>query len=63
MTYEINGLRVLVEGAVERGTIHTMRMPPERKDFDSDVLYTLAYQEWWDSMHLWSCTRTSETDG
>lgn len=53
---EINGIRVLVEGAVERGTIHIMRMPPKREDYLSDEEHALAYHEWWDTMHLWSCT-------
>lgn len=62
MNYAINGLRVLVDSAVERGTIHTMRMPPEREAFATDEDYSVAYQEWWDTMHLWSATITNIGD-
>jgi hypothetical protein len=53
---EINGLKVIVDAAVDRGTIHGIRSPPAREKFASDDEYRAAYDEWWDTVHLWSCT-------
>lgn len=53
---EINGLRVLVTDAAERGTIHVIQPPPNPSSFPGQLAYERAYEEWWRKVHCWTAT-------
>ena len=52
--YEMNGLRVIVDEAVERGTLHVLAPEPRRADYTTDGDYRRAYREWWRKMNCWT---------